>query len=466
VATIIAMDNTNFKNKLMKKSVLTFVSMTLIWIVSIAQNQVTAPKIINTIPNFGDCNVDPNLKEIIIKFDQDMTSGMSLLNTQNMPENNGQPKWVDKRTYIIPVKLYPNKLYSLAFNNSKFQNFTNVEGIPLNPDELHFKTKAIAFEELNKKAFNELKEFFPKQYSYASLKGIKWDSLMEASRPELENAETNTEFALKLVKLLRVCDDPHLWIEVDGQKFITGNVKIMANNTNSVLVFQKLHDQKVSKGFMAISGIYDSIGYISFKDWNTDFDNLYLKDFGNSKNPEISALSVLKELLVYPNLVIDVRENQGGNESFAKKFASLFLTDSIAYEKVMYYNDKSGKFDKEKLKWLLPGVENLKYSGNIYVLTGPSVMSSNESFILMMKQVPNAKVVGMKTYGSSGNPIPHELSNGVTIYLPSWQAYSLDGKLIEGNGIEPDIKINTTKADFKDNDGLFDKVMTMIKTVK
>lgn len=83
------------------------------------------------------------------------------------------------------------------------------------------------------------------------------------------------------------------------------------------------------------------------------------------------------------------------------------------------------------------------------MLTGPKVMSSNESFILMMKMFPNAKIVGMKTYGSSGNPIPHELSNGVTIYLPSWQAYSLDGKLIEGNGIEPDIKINTTKKILK-----------------
>ena len=72
-------------------------------------------------------------------------------------------------------------------------------------------------------------------------------------------------------------------------------------------------------------------------------------------------------------------------------------------------------------------------------------MSSNESFILMMKQVPNTKVVGMKSFGSSGNPVPIELSNGIKIYLPSWQAYTLDGKLIEGNGINPDIEIITTK---------------------
>ncbi|HAH25965.1 MAG TPA: hypothetical protein DCL77_19765, partial [Prolixibacteraceae bacterium] len=88
---------------------------------------------------------------------------------------------------------------------------------------------------------------------------------------------------------------------------------------------------------------------------------------------------------------------------------------------------------------------------------------SNESFIQMMKQVPNAQVIGMKTYGSSGNPIPHELSNGVVIYLPSWQAYTLEGKLIEGNGVEPDLEMITTKEDFQNKDGLFEKVMNMIK---
>lgn len=105
----------------------------------------------------------------------------------------------------------------------------------------------------------------------------------------------------------------------------------------------------------------------------------------------------------------------------------------------------------------------MNYSGNLYVLSGPAVMSSNESFILMMKQVPKAKVVGMRTYGSSGNPIPRELSNGVTVYLPSWQAYTLDGKLIEGNGVDPDVEIITSKKDFENNDILVDDVLKMIK---
>ncbi len=69
----------------------------------------------------------------------------------------------------------------------------------------------------------------------------------------------------------------------------------------------------------------------------------------------------------------------------------------------------------------------------------------------------------MKTYGSSGNPLPHKLSNGVTVYLPSWQAYTLDGKLIEGNGVAPDVEILTTKKDFENKDLLVEEVMKMIQ---
>ena len=448
------------------RTIFTFFCISFLCILSFAQSKGTAPKIISTIPVFGDCRVDPQLKEIVIQFDQDMGGEMSILDTKNAPQNTDKAHWKDKRTFLIPVKLYQDKLYSLAFNSSKFQGFKNSQGTALNPDELHFRTKAVSIAGLNQKAYSELMALFPKQYSYASLKGIDWATLLEKSRPELEGAQTSCEFALKLVKLLKWAEDPHLWVDVDGQRFETSIIKIAENNSNLQQLFSQLHDHKFSKDFMSVAGVVDSIGYISLRDWTTDFFTLPLTTYASPKTPPVPAMDVIKELLKYPNLVIDVRENKGGNERFARKFAALFIKDSIAYEKVKYYNASSGKFDKEQIKWLVPRKNHLTYSGNIYVLSGPSVFSSNESFVLMMKQVPNVQVIGMKTYGSSGNPMPHELSNGVVIYLPSWQAYTLEGQLIEGNGVEPDLEMITSKEDFQNKDGLFERVMKMIKIKK
>ncbi|MHC4385821.1 MAG: S41 family peptidase, partial [Planctomycetota bacterium] len=82
-----------------------------------------------------------------------------------------------------------------------------------------------------------------------------------------------------------------------------------------------------------------------------------------------------------------------------------------------------------------------QYKGKVVVLSGPVVMSSCEAFVLMTKQVPGCKIVGEPTQGSSGNPKPHDLGNGVTVYLPSWKAMLPDGTCFEGKGIRPDVLI-------------------------
>jgi hypothetical protein len=77
----------------------------------IAQDKVTEsapPRIIKTIPEFGDCDVDHSINEIKIIFDQDMSKGMSVVNTSYMPQKNGNARWDDDRTFVLPVILRPN----------------------------------------------------------------------------------------------------------------------------------------------------------------------------------------------------------------------------------------------------------------------------------------------------------------------------------------------------------------------
>lgn len=447
----------------MKKILLFLVNLLLSSLILFAQTE-KAPKIIRTVPLFGDFNIDANLKEVIIEFDQDMGPGFSVINSPNIPKMTGKPIWVNERTVSIPVSLSSNSLYVLLFNNSKFIGFKNKDGVALNPDQLVFHTKMNDSKELNKKAFVELFKYFPNYYSYSEFKGIDWGKEFNSQKNELENSQTNLEFAIKLVSILSKANDVHMSVDVDGIRFETSRVKIVPNNYGSPKISMSLKDMKYSEVFRVTCGTLDDIGYISIRDWNLDVVNSTFKSMANSSRNNIPFSEVIDELLVKPTLIIDVRENSGGNESFAKAFASIFISDSVAYEKVKYFNEETGKYDKEQVKWIPLSEKSKKYSGKIYMLSGPSVMSSNESFILMMKQLPNVKVVGMCSYGSSGNPKPVELSNGVKIFIPSWQAFTLDNKLIEGNGINPDIEIKTTPGDFtKEKDLLFEKLMEIIK---
>ena len=60
-------------------------------------------------------------------------------------------------------------------------------------------------------------------------------------------------------------------------------------------------------------------------------------------------------------------------------------------------------------------------------------VSPNVDLDLIKKTVPE--------YGSSGNPQPVSLSNGVTVFLPSWVAFTSDGDPFEGKGLSPDVHV-------------------------
>ncbi len=446
----------------MKKTILILAVAFCYQILSIAQSTNEAPKIIKTVPAMGDCDVDPELKEILVYFDQDMGGGMSTINTSNMPKSNGRARWVDNRTFSIPVQLYANKMYAIGFNNQKYTGFRNTSGIPLNPDMLFFKTQSVNYVQLNKKAYQELIDIFPCKYSYATRNGIEWESILKEKKEELINAESNVDFTIQLLSIFKMAEDPHLWVEFEGNRYNTNPLKMVSANCNKKLIFGMLQNKKLSKDFKVITGTIDSMAYIYFQDWNTPLDQIKLQAWGNSKNPQISLDEVLKELFLYPNLIIDVRENGGGNERNAKAIASCLIENEVAFEKVVGYNSESGKFDQEHIKTIEPNNGSLHYKGKTYVLSGPSGMSSNEAFVLMMKAAPNIDVIGMSTYGSSGNPQPYTLSNGITLYIPSWQAYTLDDELIEGNGVKPNIEIITKPEDFKDRDVLIEKVKELV----
>src|SRR5262249_11404680 len=72
---------------------------------------------------------------------------------------------------------------------------------------------------------------------------------------------------------------------------------------------------------------------------------------------------------------------------------------------------------------------------------GPKVLSSAESFVLMMKYGAHARLIGEATKGSSGAPKAHQLGNGVTVYLSSWEDQLPDGTILEGRGVQPDMVI-------------------------
>jgi C-terminal processing protease CtpA/Prc len=99
----------------------------------------------------------------------------------------------------------------------------------------------------------------------------------------------------------------------------------------------------------------------------------------------------------------------------------------------------------------------------VAVLIGPATMSSCESFALMMRQAPRCKLVGASTRGSSGNPRPFDLGNGVVAWVPSWQDLDADGRLVEGQGVPPDVEVKAGRADFRAGDPVLRQALEVLR---
>jgi len=101
------------------------------------------PKIVSTVPEIGDQEVDPNLTEIKITFDQEMGGGFSMPGGgTSMPKATGRAHWDStKRTCIRPVQLEPNHRYRFGINSYSYKNFSSAYGVPVSPIVFHFKTR-------------------------------------------------------------------------------------------------------------------------------------------------------------------------------------------------------------------------------------------------------------------------------------------------------------------------------------
>ena len=81
----------------------------------------------------------------------------------------------------------------------------------------------------------------------------------------------------------------------------------------------------------------------------------------------------------------------------------------------------------------------------------------------MMKQAEGVQIVGQPTRGSSGNPIEHDLGNGVYVKLPSWRALRLDGSCFEGEGVAPDVLVPCTSRDLETGEPTLEKALALLR---
>ena len=292
--------------------------------------------------------------------------------------------------------------------------------------------------------FEQFWNNFDVTYSYFEYKRINWDSLREAYRARAEQAVNTDALIAVLREMTAPLRDGHVWFEhTDGRRIGTYSPGRAINWQRDPWVSYVGRNgwQQISTWGYAVMG---DIGYIAIGSWNTE--QVRVEDFDG----------VLERLRGTRAIIFDVRMNGGGNDAIALQVAARFADRSRAVEHFRFRQGPAhGDFGPLQTRTLAPRGA-WQFLKPVVLLSGRGVFSSNESFVAAMRELPHVTVMGDTTGGSSGNPAFFDLRDGWRYTVPRWIAYTADMRVIEWNGIAPDITIPTSTLDFSATDPIIE----------
>ena len=132
-----------------------------------------------------------------------------------------------------------------------------------------------------------------------------------------------------------------------------------------------------------------------------------------------------------PNLIIDLRDNPGGDIDLMVNIAGMFLP-----KKSIVATDKMRMLD---IVYKAKGPYSLTYN-KIIILQNKNSASASENLIAALKDnLDNVTLLGEKTFGKGIGQYTLPLKRGFAVKATILQWFTPKGANIQGNGIEPDI---------------------------
>lgn len=397
------------------------------------------PHAVSVYPDLADVDVDPALPEIWIEFDRDMrTQGHSLCTAGGvMPKISGKARWIDVRTFAIPVALEPATTYAFRINCPSAQNFRGADGTAAESKYITFTTlgadelpKTLT-PEMNAEAMLRLRRAVSERYAHAHLCARDPSAVLNDAEPALLACNQRGQFARTLAGSLGAFKDIHVSVVV-GDIRLGAYSSSFTSNFDGALLERSVPDLRKLSANASVGTIEGGIAYLFIRTWSP----------ANGREDIVPIVEHILALNDVRGLIIDVRANGGGDESLAELVASCVTEHPVSYSSHRFRDpDAPGGWSTLRGRDVGPREDGRCFKGPVAVLIGPGCCSSNESFVAMIMAGDPHRAFGSTTRGSSGNPRRHDLGNGVFVVLPSWEDYLVNGTPLEGHGINPDVSV-------------------------
>lgn len=236
------------------------------------------------------------------------------------------------------------------------------------------------------------------------------------------------EFAGQLGKDLReISKDLHIRVGYDPEAVKRMRRREKNRDDPELLELRLKELRRTNFGFNEVKILTGNIGYLD------------LRQFADPKYAGETAVSAMNLLANCETLIIDLRNNGGGNAGMIQLLTSYFYDDEPVHLNTFYWRPG----DETMQTWTLPHVSGKKIPDvDIYILTSNRTFSAAEEFSYNLKNLKRATLIGETTRGGAHPGGPMVVNDNFIINVPKGRAINPVTKTNwEGVGVKPHIEV-------------------------
>ena len=187
-----------------------------------------------------------------------------------------------------------------------------------------------------------------------------------------------------------------------------------------------------------------------------------------------SAVKFLKKHRNCESMIVDLRNNEGGNTP-ANLISALmdrkyrrFTYKEVIQEQISHILDSTyvkrnkikTRYKLQRSKWITQSKS--AYNGKVFILVNQFTLSAGEDFSFPFKDNGRAILIGIKTAGTNGSTLIRYFGDGIYLGIGVVQVIYPNGTRFEGIGIRPDIEVYPAISDIKQGkDRILEKAISL-----
>lgn len=307
---------------------------------------------------------------------------------------------------------------------------------------------------------------FDQHYGLFMARGLNWDSIYQVYHPQVTSQTTDEALWDIFSQMIEYLDDSHTFIFGfnDTTQYTSGSA---LNNQAETEFSLDLVKNKYIKDWTVLSedeedgAVYFAYGSLKDK----DIGYIYLGAMDDTDPSQIDR--IINDLGQHQAIILDVRNNEGGDDLFAERIAGAFAnSEQLIYTVQERNGPKHDDFQEPKSFFTQPMGEQ-QFTKPVMVLTDRATISAGEIFLLHMNAFPQVTQIGDSTAGDFSDASMYRFLPNGWIYRYSHMMYLLpDGSSLDGIGHVPDVYIKNSKADISmGNDLVMERTITHLKDV-